>query len=423
MIVDLFAGPGGWDEGLRLLDIHDVVGLEWDDAACDTAEAAGHVRHRVDVAEADPADYAGVEGLIASPPCQAFSLAGKQAGLGVIDRLLEHVYGSMDGWSEPPASICGEDVRADLTLQPLRWVDELRPEWVALEQVPGVLPLWRAMGHVFESWGYTVAVAKLNAANYGVPQTRQRAVLVASRSTVARLPEPTHFDPRKGGSLFGEPWVSMAQALGWGMEERPSVAVMAGSGRQGGADPLDGGSGARETMRREREAGRWVAYVNGNQENAAVRPADEPAPTVHFGAAMNDVRWRMLGAGQTAADSAGLKPRGLDEPTHTVTGAATAAWVHDRPATTVCADPRLSPPGWRGKPEDYTEDGSFVGERSMDNSVRVTVTEAAILQSFRPDYPWQGSKTKQYEQVGNAVPPLLARAVLEPIVAAKEQAA
>jgi DNA (cytosine-5)-methyltransferase 1 len=79
-------------------------------------------------------------------------------------------------------------------------------------------------------------------------------------------------------------------------------------------------------------------------------------------------------------------------------------WVHERPATTVQGDPRIAQPGHRDR------EG---GERQFEGeSVRVTVQEAAILQSFPPDYPWQGTKSAQFRQVGDAVPPLLAAHVI-----------
>lgn len=68
-------------------------------------------------------------------------------------------------------------------------------------------------------------------------------------------------------------------------------------------------------------------------------------------------------------------------------------------------DPQLGSPGRR----EFVKGGPsmFSGE-----SVRVTVEEAAALQTFPPGYPWRGTKTAQYQQIGNAVPPLLARHVL-----------
>lgn len=78
-IVDLFAGPGGWEEGLRELGDR-ALGIDLDPIACASAEAAGHERLCADVAALEPGDFAPAWGLIASPPCQAYSTAGK--GLG-----------------------------------------------------------------------------------------------------------------------------------------------------------------------------------------------------------------------------------------------------------------------------------------------------------------------------------------------------
>lgn len=184
MILDLFAGPGGWEEGLRSLDMHhNALGIESDPDACSTAEAAGHRRLHADVRSFVPRRVVTeeVEGLIASPPCQPFSENGKRGGLS--------------------------DPRGELVHEAMRYADELRPKWIAFEQVKAVLPIWQEHVRLLRAWGYSAWAGVVDAADYGVPQNRLRAVLVARRDGVqADLPIETQ--PRLR-------WVSMSQALGW----------------------------------------------------------------------------------------------------------------------------------------------------------------------------------------------------------------
>lgn len=190
-IVDLFAGCGGWSEGLRTLGLTDV-GLELNRDACATRVLNGHATIRCDLTTYPPRGK--VTGLIASPPCQDFSVAGKQAGrTGERGELID--------------------------LVPV-WVEATRPEWIACEQVPPCLDIWREHAELYRSWGYSVATGTIQAANFGVPQDRERSVLVASRAHPAALPTPTHTDGDLWG-LFGvlAPWVSIEDALpersGW----------------------------------------------------------------------------------------------------------------------------------------------------------------------------------------------------------------
>jgi len=85
-------------------------------------------------------------------------------------------------------------------------------------------------------------------------------------------------------------------------------------------------------------------------------------------------------------------------------------WTRKRPATTVVADPRISTP--RAYRKSKPRSGKAWASQ-FEEAVRVSVVEAAVLQGFRPDYPWQGSRSRCFLQVGNAVCPPVARLVVE----------
>lgn len=316
---DLFAGPGGWDIAARSLGI-DSVGVEIDPNACATRQAARLTTVRGSVTDFAPHILGPAEGLLAGPPCPPFSAAGSGHGRAQMSDILLGVKAVTAGMPIPQFY----DEITPLVLEPLRYVRERFEKgdpysWLAFEQVPAVLPIWQAMASVFRTMGYGVETGILRAEQFGVPQVRKRAVLVAKMGAEARLPEPTHSkyyqtDPSRldSGVLS---WRSMASAVGWGFTHRPSQTVVSQSA--GGPRLLDGGSGAWQGVLRAVERGQWIR-----------RP---------------DRAHLLLNRGEVSTCS--------------------------------------------------TRDGS-------------------ILQTFPADYPWHGTPTLQAKQIGNAVPPMLARAIL-----------
>jgi len=281
LVLGTFGGPGGWPTGARALGINEV-GIELDAAACATRAAAGHRTIRANVSGFPLEQLAGKTwGQTHSPPCTTFSAAGDGAGNAVLEMLAtltRDMFAGRDNRDECRREMAAELTRSDwasdldpekraakiaravtsaaLVVEPARFIRADPPEWIAMEQVPAVLPLWQVYAAELRRMGYSAWTGILNAADYGVPQVRERAFLIASRAHRVSRPEPTHYDPRKGGQLWGEPWVTMADALGWGMTERPYFTLPAAGGDRGGADV--GGSGARRALYAERDAGRWV---------------------------------------------------------------------------------------------------------------------------------------------------------------------
>lgn len=182
--VDLFGGPGGWERGASLagLDLP-IVGVELDRWACKTRAAAGLLTIRADAQTVRPF---GVEGVIASPPCPDWSTAG---GMARRDGATGHL--------------------VDLVPE---WVQASRPRWVLCEQVPAALVAWREHAHLYRQLGYSVWCGVLDAASFGVPQNRLRAVLIASLDRPALPPEPTH--GHCGGFAPLLPPVTLADVVG-----------------------------------------------------------------------------------------------------------------------------------------------------------------------------------------------------------------
>lgn len=310
--LDDFAGTG-WGVACQWLGIEEQ-GVELMDEAVASRDAAGMTTVARDVWAhlADTADAPLEHDLyIASPPCQTFSAAGKGAGRQALDTVLQLIeqraYLDVD---QLHAFGVAHDPRTALVLAPLVRIYRNLPERIVLEQVPPVLPVWERYAEELRRWGYSVATGIVNAEQYGVPQTRRRAILVARLDGEAKLPTPTHSryysrDPERldEGVM---PWVSAAEALG---------------------------------------------------------VADLPK------------------------------------------------WTHERPSTTIVGSfspDVVSAPGGSGtRPTDVSRH-----RQDRPGSIKVTAEQAGVLQSYPADFPFQGAKAKKFLQIGNAVPPLLARAIL-----------
>lgn len=201
--LSLFSGAGGLDLGFLQAGFDIRACVEIEESYCDTLEAnignpGGHIAdtvvHRQDIRLFDTAPYVamGIECVIGGPPCQTFSAAGRRSG-GVIGL---------------------EDERGQLFRAYCRVLDEIRPEIFLFENVYGLPGAngggpWKEICEAFSGRGYHLSWEVVDAADYGVPQHRERLILVGSKSGNFRFPLPTH-GPDSATSV---PLVSVESAI------------------------------------------------------------------------------------------------------------------------------------------------------------------------------------------------------------------
>ena len=214
-VISLFSGAMGLDIGLARAGLNIVIGQDFDKSCVETMQANGHEVLCGDIREIKAHDLLAETGMkvgepfliCGGPPCQPFSTAGKRLGIN--------------------------DPRGSLFMDFIRMIDYIRPRFFVMENVKGIIssPLKHVpieerdgsdpeqqLGTVldvilneFNKLNYKTVYGVLDAVNYGVPQFRERFVLIGSRDNEdIFLPVPTHFAVHQNEKYK---WQSLSSAI------------------------------------------------------------------------------------------------------------------------------------------------------------------------------------------------------------------
>jgi DNA (cytosine-5)-methyltransferase 1 len=299
-VVSLFSGAGGLDLGFIEVG-HEIVWANdnFEDAVNTYRFNIGDHIILKDIEEIASGQIPDCDIVIGGFPCQGFSVANMKR--------------------DP------SDTRNKLYKEMLRIIKDKRPAFFLAENVKGILSLGKGMVLEvvltdFRSCGYKVKYKVLNAADYGVPQNRERVFFLGIRSDLQfeiDFPSPTHDNPASGLSLWKKPWVTIGEAL------------------RNIPEPEDAPNLPNHTY------SKYKLRFNKYLGHRTIDP-NKPAPTV-----------------------------------------------------TARGDGR----------------GGVVVLHHPKNHRRMSARELAITQSFPVNYVFSGARSSVYRQIGNAVPPLLAKAL------------
>lgn len=388
-VIDLFAGAGGMGLGFEMANYCVELSLEIDKWACETLQRN---RPNHTIVNADIQGYRSNDEIsslygeepdviIGGPPCQGFSIAG-------------------------PAKKDPQDPRNSLFLEFAQWVKHLQPKIFVMENVKGILARRNSDGervtdiieYEFTRMGYNLDIWLLNAAHFGVPQNRERVFFVGNRLGLdcINAPPQTHCSPNNPNesqrSLFENEDTKRTVSIWDAISDLPE---------------LDAGQGSEEQRFTSPPHTEYQKWVRGNSK------------VLYNHVAMNHSkrlveRFRQIDWGESSSDvSSEFMPRarnGNGKVSNRVYDQNNRRLYPHRPSHTIAAS-------------FYA---NFVHPFQHRN---ITAREGARVQSFPDSYRFMGKKTTpshkllerenrldekhlcQYNQIGNAVPPLLARAI------------
>ncbi|HVB23309.1 MAG TPA: DNA cytosine methyltransferase [Ktedonobacteraceae bacterium] len=209
-ILSLFSGGGGLDIAFHDAGFDAVQMVEIDPHYVETLKVnavkggrfEGGEPRGMDIREYDPLEELHIDFIIGGPPCQTFSAAGRRAA-------------GVSGLDDPRGMLFQEYVRI---------LRKLQPRGFLFENVAGIIgaqegKAWREILAAFDSIGYTISYRVLDAAAYGVPQHRERLIIVGTRGKTFVFPRPTHGPDSRDNNSYYAPAVAI-DGVG---DEKPSI--------------------------------------------------------------------------------------------------------------------------------------------------------------------------------------------------------
>lgn len=384
--IDLFAGCGGLSEGFYKEGFHALAHVEINHFACESLRERmkyyGYSNYEEAVIETDitredivdvikdRCDTSDVDLIIGGPPCQSFSTAGRARD--------EH------GMKNDPRNYLFESY--------VKILNAIKPKFFVFENVTGLLTAQlKGKRHILTVLGELGKEYKVhqgnpnemvfNTVNYGVPQIRKRVIILGVRKDLDIEPEELYNGIKKTNWDSDMPEDQRKGLL-------PPVTVREAIGD---LPPIPNGGGSNLMH---------YAPTKLNEYVSKLRSQNDETLTYHITRRNNEKdkeRYLVMAKNHwTFLEMLDKRPDLRHEKARVFSNSYTVQWW-DQPSKTIIAH--------------LYKDGNLFIHPDWKQNRSISVREAARLMSFPDDFIFSGSRTEQFKQIGNAVPPLFAEAI------------